>query len=98
MKLFIRFTEDIQKDIEIGTSILTNENNAVAEGLCAFGPFENEAEAMRCVAFWQKYYPAEHEHYALIEATEIKFCKKAKKYYNHPWYFLKKRGKIKHWR
>lgn len=76
MALFIRFTENIENDIKIGTSILTNENNEIADGLCAFGPFKNEEEAMKCVSFWQKYYPIEHEHYALIEATEIKFCKK----------------------
>lgn len=76
MSLFIRFTENIKEDIERGTSILTNENDEIANGLCAFGPFKSEGDAKKCVDFWQKYYPAEHEHYALIEADEVKFCKK----------------------
>ena len=76
MALFIRFTENINKDIEIGTSVLTNHDNEIAEGLCAFGPFKNEEEANKCVSFWQKFYPEEHQHYALVEATEILFCKK----------------------
>ena len=76
MALFIRFTETIENDIEIGTSILTNHNNEVAEGLCAFGPFENKEKAIKCVNFWQKFYPDENEHYSLLEADEVLFCKK----------------------
>lgn len=76
MALFIRFTENIEADIEVGTSILTNHNNEIAEGLCAFGPFKSKEDAMKCVSFWQKYYPEENEHYALVEADEVLFCKR----------------------
>ena len=35
-ELFIRFTENIEKDLEIGTSIITTDNDRVANGLCVF--------------------------------------------------------------
>lgn len=76
MALFIRFTENIRKDIEVGTSILTNHDNMIVDGLCAFGPYKSREEAQKCVNFWQKMYPAEHEHYALVKADEVLFSKK----------------------
>lgn len=36
MKYFIRFTETIQEDIKRNTSILTNHDNLVVDGLCVF--------------------------------------------------------------
>ena len=35
-ELFIRFTNSIEADIERGTSILTESDNEVTDGLCAF--------------------------------------------------------------
>jgi hypothetical protein len=43
-ELYIRFTETIEADIERGTSILTESDNEIVDGLCAF-PGKDTIEA-----------------------------------------------------
>ena len=69
-KYYLRFTETIEEDIERGTSILTNHNNEIADGLCAFGPFESIEKLESCAKMWFKFSPEESRHFALQNLEE----------------------------
>ena len=73
MTLFVRLTSTIEEDIERGTSILTNHNNLVVDGLCAFGPVSSVEEAYVLASKLHKFY--DDAEYAIISGN-VSFCKK----------------------
>jgi hypothetical protein len=54
MNYYYRFTEDIQGDVERGTSILTNHNNMIVDGLCAFVGKETVEDTKKSAEFMGK--------------------------------------------
>jgi hypothetical protein len=65
MNYFIRFSDTIEADIERGTSILTNHNNLIVDGLCAFYGGETIESAHDKAAFWKRITSAEESYHIL---------------------------------
>jgi len=71
---FVRLTSTIEEDIERGTSMLTNHDNLIVDGLCAFGPVKSIEEANILASKLHKWYSEDSE-YAIITGL-VSFGKK----------------------
>ena len=76
MTYFIRFTETIEADIKRNTSILTNHNNEVVEGLCAFFGDSTIEESHAKAKRLGKSVAEVGDSYAIVEANEVWDSKK----------------------
>lgn len=70
MNYFIRFSETIENDIERGTSILTNHDNLIIDGLCAFYGGETIEAAHSKAAFWGKHTADNGDTYSILIGRE----------------------------
>jgi hypothetical protein len=70
MNYFIRFSESIEVDIERMTSILTNHDNLIIDGLCAFYGGETIEEAHKKANFWGKHTADNGDTYCILTGRE----------------------------
>jgi|SRR5690554_6806812 len=74
-QIFIRFSDNIERDLEIGTSIITTDDNRIANGLCVFfGGNDIESTHKRAKIFG-KYTADKGDKYYILRGRENTFEK-----------------------
>ena len=68
---FIRFTETIEEDIKRNTSILTNHDNLIVEGLCAFFGEDTIEKTHERAQNFGKLTANAGDTYVIVEANEV---------------------------
>jgi hypothetical protein len=70
MSFYIRFTETIKEDIERNTSILTNHDDLIVEGLCVFFGENDIEKTIKKAHLYGKSVANNGDSYAILKGKE----------------------------
>ncbi len=69
-QIFIRFSNNIERDLEIGTSIITTDNDRVANGLCVFYGGKDVESTHKKAEMFGKYTADKEDKYYILRGRE----------------------------